>query len=68
MARSLYFYVKKAHLDVIPGLREFVAEFTSEKASGPDGYLADKGLISLPPDLRAQVRDDARAMKPLVLE
>ena len=68
VARSLYFYVKKAHLDVIPGLREFVAEFTSEKASGPDGYLADKGLISLPPDLRAQVRDDARAMKPLVLE
>ena len=39
IARPLYFYVKKAHLDVIPGLREFVAEFMSEDASGEDGYL-----------------------------
>ncbi len=68
VARSLYFYVKKAHADVIPGIREFVAEFTSDKAFGPDGYLADKGLIALPDDVRKTVRDNAKAMKPLILE
>jgi phosphate transport system substrate-binding protein len=48
ISRSLYFYVKKAHVGVIPGIKEFIAEFTSDKAWGPDGYLADKGLIALP--------------------
>lgn len=68
VARSMYFYVKKAHADVIPGMREFVAEFTSEKAFGPEGYLADKGLIALPDDLRKKVRSDAKALKPLALD
>jgi len=49
ISRSLYFYVKKAHIGQVPGLREYVAEFTSDRAAGPDGYLADKGLIPLPP-------------------
>jgi len=48
ISRSLFFYVKKAHVGVIPGITEFLAEFTSEKAWGPEGYLADKGLIPLP--------------------
>jgi phosphate transport system substrate-binding protein len=47
-SRALYIYVKKAHVDVIPGMKEFIAEFVSPKAVGPDGYLVDKGLISLP--------------------
>jgi phosphate transport system substrate-binding protein len=47
VSRPLYFYVKKAHLGVIPGLREFVAEFTSDRALGGEGYLADKGLIPM---------------------
>ena len=68
VARSMYFYVKKVHADVIPGVREFVAEFTSDKAFGPEGYLADKGLIALPDDLRKKVRDDAKALKSLVLD
>ena len=50
VARSLYFYVKNAHVGVIPGIREYIAEFTSEAAIGEDGYLADKGLIPLPED------------------
>jgi phosphate transport system substrate-binding protein len=53
ISRPLFFYVKKAHIGVIPGLEEYVAEFTSDKAMGEDGYLADLGLIPLPaPKLR----------------
>jgi phosphate transport system substrate-binding protein len=48
ISRSLYFYVKKAHIGQVPGIREFVAEFTSDRAAGGDGYLADKGLSPLP--------------------
>ena len=50
VSRSLYFYIKKAHVGVVPGIAEFGAEFVSERASGNDGYLADKGLIPLPED------------------
>ena len=48
VSRSLYFYVKQAHVDVIPGIMEYVAEFVSEDAAGPEGYLTEKGLIPLP--------------------
>ena len=48
VSRALYFYVKKAHVNVIPGIRDYLGEFTSEKAWGPDGYLSEKGLIPLP--------------------
>jgi phosphate transport system substrate-binding protein len=47
LSRPLFFYVKKAHVGVIPGIKEFIAEFTSDKAMGPDGYLVDRGLIPL---------------------
>ncbi len=47
VSRPLYVYIKNAHLDVIPGIREFVAEFMSDKASGSDGYLTDKGMIPM---------------------
>ncbi|NKB44409.1 MAG: phosphate ABC transporter substrate-binding protein [Alphaproteobacteria bacterium] len=47
VARPLLFYVKKAHLDAIPGLREFVVEFVSEDASGEEGYLEERGLIPM---------------------
>ncbi|MEJ1159306.1 PstS family phosphate ABC transporter substrate-binding protein [Prosthecomicrobium sp. N25] len=53
VSRSLFVYVKKQHVGVIPGLKEFVAEYVSDKAMGEDGYLADKGLIPLPKDQRA---------------
>ncbi len=48
VSRPLFFYVKKNHIGVIPGIKEYVAEFTSEKAFGKTGYLTDKGLIALP--------------------
>lgn len=65
IARSLYFYVKNAHAGVVPGIREFVSEFTSEAAFGTEGYLADKGLIPLPDAERAQVRSQATSLTPL---
>lgn len=47
VSRPLYFYVKRAHVGVIPGIDEFVEEFTSKKAIGDYGYLNDLGLIPL---------------------
>ncbi|HPF27741.1 MAG TPA: substrate-binding domain-containing protein [Steroidobacteraceae bacterium] len=64
-ARALYIYVKKAHAEVIPGLPQYIAEFTSNRAMGEDGYLADKGLVSLPAAERARVRAQARSLKVL---
>jgi len=65
ISRSLYFYVKKAHVGVVPGISEYVAEFTSERASGEEGYLADKGLIPLPVGERAAVRAAANSLQPM---
>lgn len=65
LSRPLFFYVKKAHVGVIPGITEFVAEFTSEKAFGPEGYLTDRGLIALPDADRKQVADSAKKMATL---
>ncbi|MDH5275354.1 MAG: substrate-binding domain-containing protein [Gammaproteobacteria bacterium] len=48
IARPLFFYVKKAHVGAIPGIKQYVAEFTSQKAMGEEGYLADRGLVPLP--------------------
>lgn len=48
VSRPLYFYVKLAHLGVIPGLREYIAFFLSDEVAGPDGPLADYGLVSDP--------------------
>lgn len=48
VSRPLYFYVKKAHLGVIPGLKEFVEFFVSDDMAGPDGPLAAYGLVSDP--------------------
>ena len=59
VSRSMYFYVKKAHVGVIPGIDEFVATFTDEDAWGPYGYLADKGLIPLPDAEREAMRTQA---------
>ncbi len=50
VSRSLWFYVKKAHIDVIPGIEEYVAEFISDAAIGEDGYAVEKGLIPLTDD------------------
>ena len=65
VSRSLFFYVKKAHVGTIPGIEEYVAEFTNDKAWGEEGYLADKGLIPLPDDMRAKVAKSSQGMEPM---
>jgi phosphate transport system substrate-binding protein len=66
-SRPLFIYVKKAHVNVIPGISEFIAEYTSEKALGEEGYLADKGLVPPLKNEIGKIRDDAKALKPLKL-
>ena len=52
VSRSLYMYVKKIHVGKIPGIEEYLAEFSSDRAMGDEGYLADKGLIPMTPSER----------------
>jgi phosphate transport system substrate-binding protein len=65
ISRPLFFYVKNAHRGVIPGLNEFVAEYVSEEAMGPDGYLSERGLIPLGDEKRQQVRQTATESTPM---
>ena len=60
VSRSLYFYVKDAHVALVPGIREYVREFTSEDAVGDEGYLADRGLIPAPEEAREATRKATR--------
>ncbi len=67
VSRPLYFYAKQAHIGIVPGIAEFLEEFTSEKAWGNEGYLSDKGLIPMPDAERKQVAADVKAQKLLAL-
>ena len=62
VSRPLFFYVKKAHVGVIPGIKEYLAEFTSAKAMGEEGYLSERGLIPLPKDEYARVVGNAKTL------
>ena len=62
IARPLYFYIKKAHINVVPRIDDYAAEFSSEKAWGPEGYLADKGMIPMNKDLRSKFSNDIKNM------
>ena len=63
--RSLYLYVKNAHRSVIPGLDGFLAEYLSEAAIGPEGYLVGRGLIPPAAAERARLRAAVAAGEPL---
>jgi len=65
LSRSLWFYVKNAHVGVIPGIEDYVKEFTAEGTWGPNGYLVDKGLIPLPDAERKNWQTKARNFEPL---
>ena len=60
VSRSLFFYVKKAHIGSIPGIEEYMAEFMNDNAIGDEGYLLDKGLIPLPQDARTKYQSDSK--------
>jgi phosphate transport system substrate-binding protein len=59
VSRPLFVYIKNQHRGVIPGMNEFIAEYTSDRAWGPEGYLADIGLIAMPEEMRDEVRSAA---------
>ncbi|WEZ83393.1 substrate-binding domain-containing protein [Rhizobium sp. 32-5/1] len=56
VSRPLFFYVKKAHLGVIPGLKEYVEFFTDDQMIGPDSPLAAYGLVAAPDAEREEIR------------
>lgn len=57
VSRSLYFYVKNAHYDMVPGLKEYVELFMSERMIGDQGALKRIGLVPLPADAREKARE-----------
>ena len=65
VSRPLYFYVKLAHVDVIPGIREFLEEYTSEDSWGPGGYLEERGMIPMPESEREFFKKNAEEIIPL---
>ncbi|SIQ62154.1 phosphate ABC transporter substrate-binding protein, PhoT family [Rhizobium sp. RU20A] len=65
VSRPLFFYVKKAHIGVIPGLKEYVEFFTSDDMIGPDSPLAQYGLVAAPDAEREEIRkafEDGKVM------
>jgi phosphate transport system substrate-binding protein len=65
ISRPLFFYVKKAHVGVVPGIQGYLNEFTSEKAWGEEGYLAEKGMIPLPSEERAAMAANTTGLVPM---
>jgi phosphate transport system substrate-binding protein len=65
VSRPLFFYVKKDHIGVIPGLKEYVEFFVSDKMIGPDGPLAEYGLVPLPEDEKANLQKEVKDGKVL---
>jgi phosphate transport system substrate-binding protein len=57
VSRPIFIYFKNTHRGVIPGLNEFIAEYVSDTALGSDGYLAERGLVALSDEKRAEVQD-----------
>ena len=57
VSRPLYFYTKNAHRGVIPFFQEFIEEYMSDDALGPDGYLAERGLVALGDEARYKLQD-----------
>jgi len=60
LSRPLFLYIKNAHRKVIAGMNEFLAEYTSNEAMGPDGYLHERGLVVLSPDLLKEMQARAK--------
>ncbi|PCJ46507.1 MAG: phosphate ABC transporter substrate-binding protein [Gammaproteobacteria bacterium] len=67
VSRPLYFYVKNSHVGTVPGMLEFLSEFTSEAAMGEEGYLSEKGLIPLAEDKLKSVRKSVLSLEKLEL-
>lgn len=68
VSRSLYFYIKDAHVGVVPGIQEYANSFMSDAATGDEGYLVDKGLIPLPAADHAVIKDSVASLKKMTGE
>ncbi len=68
VSRSLYFYVKKANIGQTPGIAEYMQEYISDKASGDEGYLADRGLIPMQPAEHDDWVDKINNLEPLTVD
>jgi phosphate transport system substrate-binding protein len=62
VSRPLFFYVKKAHIGKVPGIKEYLAEWAKDSTWGDEGYLADKGLIPMPESERVKYSKDIKMM------
>jgi phosphate transport system substrate-binding protein len=60
LSRPLFIYIKNAHRKVIPGMVDFVVEYTSDEAMGKDGYLHERGLVVLSDDLLKEMQERAK--------
>lgn len=67
VSRPLYFYVKKAHIGRVPGIKEYLDEFSSKRAMGEEGYLVDRGLIPLSEDEYKKVVEDVENLNNLAM-
>jgi phosphate transport system substrate-binding protein len=61
-SQALYIYLKTAHLDTVPGIKEFAEEFVSDRASGKNGYLVAMGLVPLTDDQRREMQTRIASM------
>lgn len=68
ISRSLFIYGKKAHVGIVPGLQEFMAEIIGENAAGDLGYLTDRGLIPLPSGERATSQNNVENLVGMTLD
>ncbi len=67
-ARPMFIYVKASHVRAVRGLREFLEEYSSERAWGPGGYLQRRGLVASPQAVRDAMRQRIAALIPLTAE
>ena len=63
IARALYFYVKKQHVGIIPGITEYAKAFISPEATGENGYLIDRGLIPMEKMEHQSITDQVHTME-----
>ena len=68
VSRPLFFYVKNAHVGKVPGIQEFLTEFTADDTWGDEGYLTEKGLIPLSEEKRTKIATATKKLMPLKLE
>ncbi len=65
ISRPLYFYIKNSHIGKVPGIKQYIKEFTAEGTWGDEGYLTDEGLIPLNKNARKKMAQSARNLTPL---